>query len=455
MLSLVFSTLLDIPTLGLFILFAAVVAGWAFSVPLALMALLAMIVFYVQVIAVSQLVLALLMRVLQSRRFRDLSIVLIGVFFSSCYLFQQLVLRGLGNNNFYNGLKQAHFSPYLQWLPPGMAARSIEQASVGHWGASFGWLAALLVVSGALLYLWQIVVERALSTPETGGGGSRTRRRRSEAGVVAGTQAAAPTSTGLLAGILSSQVVALAIKDIKYYRRDPQLLRLIIQTLISIIVLIVVTLFNPANTARGAAVGPWAVMLAPAYALFALFSLSYNVLGMERESLTTLFLFPVAPRRILWGKNLVVFVIGGIEMLLLVCIVAFASHGWSYVLPAIVVGLAGICIVIGCGNFSSVFFPQRMPQMRRGFQGNTNLSMEGGCLRSVMSMVVLLITAVVLIPVVLALILPVVFHVQSLWLLSMPLSLLYGAGFYVIVTNVVAPRILEKEPEILAVVARE
>src|SRR5947209_8077721 len=74
--SLIFSTLLDIPTLGLFLMLAAVIAGWSYSLPLGLMAFVVMVIFYVQVIGLSQLVLALLMRTLQSRRFRDLRIIL-------------------------------------------------------------------------------------------------------------------------------------------------------------------------------------------------------------------------------------------------------------------------------------------------------------------------------------------------------------------------------------------
>jgi hypothetical protein len=94
MASLLFSTLLDIPTIGLILIFAAVVAGWAISVPVGILAFFAMLIFYVQVIGISQLVLAVLMRTLQSRRFRDLSIIIIAVFSSSCYLIQQFVLGG-------------------------------------------------------------------------------------------------------------------------------------------------------------------------------------------------------------------------------------------------------------------------------------------------------------------------------------------------------------------------
>src|SRR6266550_647771 len=99
MVSLLFSTLLDIPMFGLILVFVAVVVGWAISLPVTLLTIVAMLIFYTQVVGMSQLVLAVLMRTLQSRRFRDLSIILIALFSSSCYLFQQLVLRGIGTGN--------------------------------------------------------------------------------------------------------------------------------------------------------------------------------------------------------------------------------------------------------------------------------------------------------------------------------------------------------------------
>jgi hypothetical protein len=72
-----------------------------------------------------------------------------------------------------------------------------------------------------------------------------------------------------------------------------------------------------------------------------------------------------------------------------------------------------------------------------------------------MSMVMLLVTLLVLSPVVLAVLLPLFLHAQWIWSFSIPASLLYGAVFYSVVTVLVAPRIIERTPEILAIVARE
>lgn len=445
MLSLLFSTLLDVPTVGLFLIFAAVVAGWARSVPLALMALLAMLIFYVQVIGMSQLVLALLMRTLQSRRFRDLSIVLFAIFSSSCYIFQQFALRGLGSSHFLENVQHISVSPYLQWLPPGMAARAIQQASIGNWSVGFAWLGVLLVISVFVLYLWQLVIERGLVSAESGGGTRGVRHQR--IGRVAVARARVSNSTSL------SQMLALAIKDIKYLRRDPQLLSTVFQSIMSTIILLIVTVFNPSSIGKG--IGIWTVLAAPGVAFLSLYTLSANVLGMERQNLTALLLFPIEPKRILWGKNLVTLTLGSIEILLLVMLAAFASHAWELVPPALAIGFAGIGIVLGCGNFSSVFLPQRMRQIRRGFQTASNYSSESGCIRTLLSLLMMLVTAIVLIPVGVALILPILFDVQWVWAFSIPASLLYGLAFYFVVTALVAPRILEKTPEILAAVTRE
>jgi ABC-2 type transport system permease protein len=454
MVSLLISTLLDIPTLGLFLVFGAVVAGWSYSLPLGLMALLAMLVFYTSVIGTSQLVLALLMRVLQSRRFRDLSIILIVLLSSSGYLCQ-FVFRGAASDNVLRLLQDDTFSRYLQWLPPGMAARVIQQAYIGHWAASFAWLVALLFVSGLVLYLWQVVVERALSNPESGELPGMARRRGRTASVEVSSSPAS-FNGGIWQRLFPPQVTALTIKDLKYFRRDPQLQAMLLQSVMSMVFLVFITVINTGGSSgRFSFFGSWTVLISPAFIFLSLYTLSYNVLGFERQSLGVLLLFPVEPRRILEGKNIVVFVLGMGEMLLLVLLTAAFTHAWSLVLPALAIGIAGIAVVLGCGNFTSVYFPQRMRQAQRGFQSSANLTAGGGCLRAVLSMVAFAAMVIILLPVALALALPIFFHIEWIWALSIPASLLYGAAFYYVVTSLVAQRMVDRTPEILEATVRE
>jgi hypothetical protein len=194
---------------------------------------------------------------------------------------------------------------------------------------------------------------------------------------------------------------------------------------------------------------------APLAVFFSVFSLSYNSLGLERQGLTTLFLFPIDPRRILLGKNLAVAVIGVVELVVLVLASAALSHNWNLVLPILTVGLAGIAVVIGCGNISSVFLPQRVRQMQRGAQATGSLSGTAGCLRGLMSLLVMVASLVILAPVLVALFLPLFFNIQWVWVFTIPAALLYGLAFHQLVTWLVAPYMLARMPEILEITTRE
>jgi hypothetical protein len=457
MAGLLFSTLLDIPMFGLMLVFLAVIIGWATSIPMALLTIVALLICYAQVVGMSQLVLALMMSTLQSRRFRDLSIILIALFSSSCYIFQQLVLRGLGNGNIVENIERARLSAYLQWLPPGMTAQAIQQASLGNWGMSLVWIVVSIAAAILVLYLWARVLERSLSSPEVGGA-VRARRRKAtrsaESTEVSQTPVLTPTtaSGSLWQRLGTSQTFAITIKEWKYFWRDPQLKATLLSSLYIIVVFLVGPILNPR-----AAIGNVGILTftAPLAVFFSMFTLSYNTLGLERQSLTTLFLFPIPPRRILFGKNLAVAVMGIGELIVLVLAGAFLSHGWSVVLPVMVIGLAGIGVVLGCGNITSVFFPQRMRQMQRGFQATGSSSGTAGCMRSIMSMVMLVVTLIVLLPVAAALFLPLYFHVEWIWVFAIPGALVYAIAFYEIVTWIVAPHMLTRVPEILAVTTRE
>ena len=449
MASLLFSTLLDIPTIGLVLVLVAVIAGWAVSLPVALLTSATMLIFYIQVVGISQLVLALFMRILQGRRFRDLSIIIIALFTSSCYLIQQFVFGGTRILHLYDNLKSASFSPFLKWLPSGLAASSITQAVQGNWGASLATLGLLLVTSAFTLYLWQIVLQRSLSASEVGATRARGRRRQQTSVVTTVVQ---PASASIWERFLPTQISALAIKELKYFWRDPQLKVMMFQSVIYAAIFLVAPLLNP-NSSRVGGTG-YVLLITPLIVIFFMLTLSLNTLGLERQGLTTLFLFPVAPQRILWGKNLAVATFGVVELVVLVTVGAFITQVWIFVLPVLVGGLAGMGVALGCGNITSVYFPQYVRQRQRGFQA-TGQPAQAGCLRAAMSFVMLIVTGILLIPVALALGLPYIFQAQWIWAFTMPLTLIYGIAFHQIATRLVAPRMLERAPEILAITTRE
>ncbi len=447
MASLVISTLLDIPTVFLFFLLSSVVAGWSLSLPLALFTLLTMLVFYVLLIGSSQLVLALLSRFLHSRRFRDLAVIIAALLSFSGYLCQ-FASRGVGSYLFdIFQLQNTPFSPYLQWAPPGMAARAIEQASVGQWSTAFLWLAALCVVSFALLYFWQLVMENALSASESSGSVKRARRAASKStgspGAARGA-VAKPTTTWHL---LPQQSLAILLKDIRYYWREPQIKVRLVRSFISIFFLA----FFVTGFSNNGWLAQWRMLYLPFLVFFSLTGFSHNSFGYERQNVATLFLFPVDPKRLLWGKNILFFLLGVLELLLAVPIMAVVTQSWEFALPAFLAGLIGFGVVLGFGNLAAVFFPSPVLFSSRNIRRNPNVNMSAGdgCLFALKNLGLMLIELVVLVPVLAGLMLPVLFHMQWLWIVTIPASFLYSSTLYIVLTQRAASSLLQRTPEIL------
>ena len=485
MCSLLFSSLFDIWTVLLFILFGVtVVAWWLHSLALGLITLLVVVVFYIVMVGISQLILAMLMRTLQSRRFRDLSIIILALFSSSCYLFSHFAFGGNNITNFGSALDNGAFSPYLQWLPSGVAASAVRSASQGNWAGSFAMLGLLLVIGALVLYFWQLVLERSMSASESGA----SRRARQSKQSVPATAMVAPGATASFAPVVSpiarsatpervrevqsvspssarvdadplkanlfEQLQALVKKELICFWRDPLLKVRIFQSLFYIV--LVVFLNSSGSGRNGNFYASYLPLVSVAVVFFMMLTLSLNTLGIERQSLTALFLFPIDRRRLLWGKNLAVLTIGLTALIILMVVSPLLSHQQAMVLPAAIIGLAGMGVALGCGNLISVYFPRYQPQMgRRGFAGSGNQAQSGGCFNAIMSLMGLVVTILLLAPVALGVGIPFFMDLPLIELVSMPLSLVYGVVLYIVFTNLAARRMLETEPEILAIITRE
>ncbi|HTD19854.1 MAG TPA: hypothetical protein VK667_10025, partial [Ktedonobacteraceae bacterium] len=142
-------------------------------------------------------------------------------------------------------------------------------------------------------------------------------------------------------------------------------------------------------------------------------------------------------------------------LVILELIGALLAHDWNIMWPTLIVGLAGIGIVLGCGNITSIFLPQRVRQIQRGMMASGSSAGNAGCTRSLITMLMLLLTLVLLVPVALSLLLPLFFHIRWVWIFSIPAALVYSAAFYLIATSLVAPHMLSRAPEILAITTRE
>jgi hypothetical protein len=262
--------------------------------------------------------------------------------------------------------------------------------------------------------------------------------------------AAAAVAPSLRRGLIPDAALAIAQKDARYLWRDPQLKAALLSSLF-LLVLVVLPNFG-FNQGAGFGLQPQRVLFTPLPTLAVVFNLSLNALGMERRGLQMLYLFPVRPLHIFWGKNLAVGVVTFGAQVVLATAMAAITGGWFYVVPTLVGGLAAIFALLGCGNITSVLVPFHMRDLHTG---NANLAAENGCLRSVISLLTLGTAGVLLLPVIGAVFLPIQFDTRIVLVVTLPVALLYGIGLHQAATRFIAPRLLNRGPEILAVTVRD
>lgn len=442
MLGLLLGSLLDIPAILAVFVLAAVVAGWATSLLALPFALLGVLIAYTQMIAASQLLLTALGRLLSSRRMRDITTVVFALLGMSCYFVSQILSRlfsALAGPN----LREVSISPWLQWTPPGLAARGIERAAAGDYLLSLAWLTLAALAAGALIVAWRWLLERSLTAGETGGAARRGRRTQ---------PAPPPVPSGMPAGRergwLPPAVQALAIKDLRYFWRDPQLKVSLLSKYGFLLFFLVTTVLNR----RGGGAPSWAALWLPLLAAFDAMTLAFNMFGWERRGLGTLFLFPTPPRQILRGKNLAIAALALVETLIwaVVLLVLTASE---LVVPALVVSLGTLAVTLAAGNLSSVLRPYYVPANRRG--GLSGSSSERGFASALWSFLLLGIVALLLLPLAAVVIVPWLLAMAWLWVVAVPVGLLYAGVLYRLSLGRAADLLARREPEIFAICAKE
>ena len=138
-------------------------AHGAFGLVVAVVAVVLQVLFC---ITLARFVTTSLARLLSSRRGKDLAVLLVIPIFALYEAFAQLVPRLTAEGK----LTAASFGgvdAWLRWLPPGLAAHAIEDASSGHAAAALVRLALLAAVIVVLGWLWVRALHSALVTADT------------------------------------------------------------------------------------------------------------------------------------------------------------------------------------------------------------------------------------------------------------------------------------------------
>ena len=151
-----------------------VLIGLASGVLGVLVALVAVLLQVLFCITAARFVTTSLAGLLRSRRGKDLAAFLFIPIFAGYEFFTQVVSK-LAATGKLTITGFAGLDAWLRWLPPGLAAHAIRDASDGHPGAAVARLALLAAVIVVLGWLWIRSLSRALVSPDSSTRSSRVR----------------------------------------------------------------------------------------------------------------------------------------------------------------------------------------------------------------------------------------------------------------------------------------
>jgi ABC-2 type transport system permease protein len=138
-------------------------ASGAFGVIVGVVAVVLQVLFC---IALSRFMTTSLASLLRSRRGRDLAAFLIIPLFALYEFFTQVVPKAASEGKI-TAASFTGFDSWMRWLPPGLAAHAIQDASDGRPGLAFARLGALAAVIAVFVWLWVRSLGRALVTADT------------------------------------------------------------------------------------------------------------------------------------------------------------------------------------------------------------------------------------------------------------------------------------------------
>jgi len=453
MLTLLLGTLFDYPTYFMLPVFVAAAITFTIRFPVVLpVLLLALVLCYLMMVLTSQLVVNIMGGLLQSRRFRDVMILVFSLVGTLCWFISQTCNRITMELGDIVSVEQAqqleatisNLRPltFLQWLPPGAAAQAVAQATVGAWGQSLLWLGYALVWVVLLAWVWWRVLQRIV----TGEGFViqwASRPERVEKKVVA-----RPREDRF--AWLPPEIGQMFLKELRSIWRTPQRRVGLVQSLLMPVFFVFIFGLNSGNSPRPPGspdFSRFSSFFLPFFALFSLWATAQNMMGMETTGLPTLLLTPASRQRILLGKALALAMIGCLPLVLMGVVMALVQ-GNPLTLAMIPASLGLGLVVLGVMSVAGVYlaFPAQFERKT----GQNAFSGGGGCLVALAS--TFLVPAIIgLISLPAAAILGLGFYLDQTWIILVGslFATFYGPAILWVGTFLGGRALLTREPELL------
>lgn len=444
---LLLGTLFDYPTYFFLPFILAIIIGFGlgFSLPFVLAAVFLV---YLMMILTSQTIINVMGGILQSRRFRDISVI-IGAFFGmSCWLISTTIQGGV--TRFFDGgpeltveiLMNWHPLEIMKWLPPGAAAKSIEQATVGAWGGALLWLGYAAVWVLLLAWLWWRVTYRIITGQGFLLGRPPVEEKRKRA-------KSAGRRRIILWDSIPADIRAIALKDLKLKWRIPQSrIGLIYMYLMPVFAAVYPLFFGSSEEILSERISNTFIIGGTIfYTLLVYWANGQNMLGWETTGLASLLLAPIPRQRVFLGKALAQLIMNSVPIVAL-SLIAFLQQPSLIAIglfpTSIGLGLACLAVV---ANFSALFpYPVNIEKK----SGQNPFEGGGGCLTGLANGTLMpLMIAIFCFPAAAPLVAALWLDLDWLGLVGGGFALVYGVILYWFGSQLAANLLLQREPEIL------
>ncbi|MDX1414886.1 MAG: hypothetical protein R3293_11895 [Candidatus Promineifilaceae bacterium] len=442
--SVLLGTLFDYPTYLMLPLLLAVLIGWGASLALPVV-IVALILSYAHMVFIGLLVGTAFGGVLQSRRFRDVAIIITALLGSSCYFLQVglgRVVENLTQTMSQEELLAIRPLPILQWFPTGAAAQAIVQATDGQWISALGWLLYSTMWLLLIIWAWWKLVVRLT----TGEGFLFNLRPRTQAK----PEAAAARASNLPFWLrrLPPDIAQMMAKELKAVWRTPQRRVGLIQGLLAPVFMGGFILFRSEVSLSSVTRVDFVGLGLPLYALFIFWVTAFNMLGWEGKGLPILFLTPIPRRRIFLGKGLALYSVAALPFLLVGIIAVFLLRDWVS-LGGLLTGLISGFTTVGVTAVFATLFPSPVDKESR--RRRSSISMRGGCLPALANLILLL-PLIFLFAVPCALPLVAAYFLELPWIffVSLPLTAAYAGVVFWLSCRYSGNLLKTREPEVLA-----
>lgn len=461
----ILGSFLDFPLLFVIPTLIAIVIGFTHGVIGLLAVVIPLLLFMFHTLSLSQGLILASAGILRSRRFRDIAMLVIPLFWIAYYIFSQSLSRQAMKVD-WRAFVNSPTWEILNYLPPGLAARGIYAAGQGRYLDALAYLLALGVISAATVYAAGWVIQKVFEGETVGFGAKKKPVPATALSAVQGSAPAAsmPSAVGAkpssavnaprrpsLLDRLPAAVQAVADKEFKYFFRDPYF-RITMMNLGYMLVVAVFVFIRPQGRQAFENFGPGMAWGASGMVMLSEMQMVCNIFGTEGGAALILFQFPARRRYMLMGKNLAFFTGLSIVNVVFMLILSSLAGALTMFGPLVCWMTLALVIFISMGNIVSVQFPFRI--VMKGWRVRQQAAGKS-CSFGFLYLAFFFAASALLIPILAALLLPS-FFVSGIWfILTVPLAIGYAALMYYLSLRICEPLIMKREIEMMQKLAAE